>query len=432
LNKELYEWMVSVLIEQFRAVMQSATAVAQLAQRALEFEWQAPVTIVKGDYWTVDAPSLREDQKGYGLLGAERLLTDLTRLDDFRLSADKRRLQLSKTISLAQRLPSDFVKLQQTGRIEFDTLMDWFDEDFPGHYLRLLKSVRVSLLALVPPIDGIHATLTNTGASTVMFPDRPPQRSLRTFGESIALDSPYNESGLFVLDYNDPMLLPFEGLGVETHWVFELPRASNRFNFDTIADVLFTIEYTALQDTGYAERVRQRLGTSRSANSVLSLRTSFPDQWYHLQNPLDGAQPQVVTLNIPRTFFAPNLQNLLLKHLTVILVPADATPIQTLRNRLPQNGIRITIGGIAVDVSGNLIDQNSGSITTMQPGQPGPGNPPFNDTIFDGQNVVPFGNWEVRFASGLYASDASNVRTLDLLADILLVPTVEGDVAWPS
>ena len=52
------------------------------------------------------------------------------------------------------------------------------------------------------------------------------------------------------------MLLPFEGLGVETHWVFDLPRASNRFNFDTMADVLFTIEYTALQDAAYAERVR--------------------------------------------------------------------------------------------------------------------------------------------------------------------------------
>lgn len=429
LNKELYEWMVSVLVEQFRAVMQSAAAVAQLAQKALEFEWQAPVTIIKGDYWTVDAPSLREDQKGYGLLGAERLLTDLTRLDDFRLAADKRRLQLSKTFSLAQRFPSDFVRLQQAGRIELDTLMDWFDEDFPGHYLRLIKSVRVSVLALVPPIDGIHASLTNTGASTVMLPDRPPQRSLRTFGESIALDSPYNESGLFVLDYNDPMLLPFEGLGVETHWVFDLPRASNRFNFDTIADVLITIEYTALHDAAYADRVRQRLGTSRSANSVLSLRTSFPDQWYHLQNPLDGAQTQVVGLNIPRTFFAPNLQNLLLTHLTVILVPADSTPIQTIRNRLPQNGIRITVGGIGVDVSGNLIDQNSGSITTMQPGQPGSGNPPFTDPTFDGQNVAPFGNWEVRFSSELYATDSSNLRPLDLLADVLLVPTVEGNVA---
>jgi Tc toxin complex TcA C-terminal TcB-binding domain len=428
LNKELYEWMVSVLIEQYRAVMQSAAAAAQLAQRALEFEWQAPVTIVKGDYWTVDAPSLREDQKGYGLLGAERLLTDLTRLDDFRLSADKRRLQLSKTISLAQRFPSDFVKLQQTGRIEFDTLIDWFDEDFPGHYLRLIKSVRVSVLALVPPIDGIHAMLSNSGASTAIFPDRPPQRSLRTFGESIALDSPYNESGLFVLEYNDPMLLPFEGLGVESHWVFELPRASNRLNFDTIADVLFTIEYTALQDSAYADRVRQRLGTSRSANSVLSLRTSFPDQWYHLQNPLDGTQPQVVTLNIPRTFFSPNLQNLLLKHLTMILLPADSIGIQTLRNRLPQNAIRVTVGGVSVNVDGNGIDQNSGSITTMRPGQPGAGNPLFNDPTFDGQNVLPFGSWEVRFASDLYTPDANNVRTLDLVADILLIPTVEGDI----
>ena len=31
--------------------------------------------------------------------------------------------------------PSDFVRLQQTGRIDFDTLIDWFDEDFPGPLL---------------------------------------------------------------------------------------------------------------------------------------------------------------------------------------------------------------------------------------------------------------------------------------------------------
>lgn len=424
LNKELYEWMVAVLIEQYRAVMQSATSVAQLAQRALEFEWQSPVTIVKGDYWTVDAPSLREDQKGYGLLGAERLLTDLNRLADFRLSTDKRRLQLSKTISLAQRLPAEFVRFRQTGRVEFDTLIDWFDEDFPGHYLRLIKSVRVSVLALVPPVDGLHATLNNVGASTVVFPDRPPQRSLRTFGESIALDSAYNESGLFVLDYNDPMLLPFEGLGVETHWLFELPRDSNRFNFDTIADVLFTFEYTAQADETYAERVRQRLGTVRSTTSMLSLRTSFPDEWYHLQNPLDATQPQIVTFNIPRNFFAPNLDNLILKHLTLVLAPAQSASISELRSSWPQNAITITVGGIDLNISGNAIDQLNGTITTMQPGLPG--NALFTDPTFDGQNVVPFGDWQVRIAPELYTVDSNNARKLDLLADLLIVPTVEG------
>jgi hypothetical protein len=40
------------------------------------------------------------------------------------------------------------------------------------------------------------------------------------------------------------MLLPFEGLGVDTTWEFRLLKRAYAFDFRTIADVLVTLEYT--------------------------------------------------------------------------------------------------------------------------------------------------------------------------------------------
>ncbi len=66
------------------------------------------------------------------------------------------------------------------------------------------------------------------------------------------------------------MLLPFEGLGVDTAWEFRMPRAANRFDYRTIADVLITIEYTALQDWLYREQVIQDLDTRFSGDRPFS------------------------------------------------------------------------------------------------------------------------------------------------------------------
>ena len=47
--------------------------------------------------------------------------------------------------------------------------MELFDRDFPGHYLRMIKRVRVSVIALIPPTQGIRATLSSTGLSRIVI-----------------------------------------------------------------------------------------------------------------------------------------------------------------------------------------------------------------------------------------------------------------------
>jgi hypothetical protein len=89
----------------------------------------------------------------------------------------------------------------------FATPMEMFDRDFPGHYLRLIRRVRASVIALVPPAQGIRATpLDERDLSS-----RDWRRSLQT-----AFNSPRN-AGPSELEPQPDVLLPFEGLGVATN-----------------------------------------------------------------------------------------------------------------------------------------------------------------------------------------------------------------------
>jgi hypothetical protein len=85
-------------------------------------------------------------QDSKGLTGAERLLRDLTELDQYAFRTNQRKLQLSKTISLAQLDPFAFQRFCETGILIFSTPMELFDRDFPGHYLRLIKRVNTSVI----------------------------------------------------------------------------------------------------------------------------------------------------------------------------------------------------------------------------------------------------------------------------------------------
>jgi hypothetical protein len=49
--------------------------------------------------------------------------------------------------------------------------MELFDRAFPRHYLRQIKRVRTSVIALIPPVRGIRATLAASGSSTGSISD---------------------------------------------------------------------------------------------------------------------------------------------------------------------------------------------------------------------------------------------------------------------
>ena len=330
-NVQLYQWMSGVLGSIYSYFLRQATAIARLAENQLAFERQekAP-SVIQSDYWSPLDPNATPVTNTNGLTGAERLLADITQLDQYSLDTDKFKLQLTKTISLARLDPVAFQQFTQTGVLRFRTPMDMFDRDFPGHYLRMIKQVRMSVVAIIPPNDGIRASLSNPGISRVMVAgDSGDYRSVvvRRDPQLIALSSPTNANGIFDLTAQPTMLLPFEDLGVDTSWEFIMPRAANQLDFSTIADVLLTIDYTALDSRDYRHEVIQQLDQNISADRAYSFRQQFADAWYDLNNPDQSLTPMVVEFQTGLADFPPNMENLTIQQLVMYFVPANGSDL---------------------------------------------------------------------------------------------------------
>ena len=171
--------------------------------------------------------------------------------------------------------------------------MALFDQVFPGHYMRLIKRVRTSLVALIPPTEGIRATLTAQANSRVVVGPEVFRSITLHRGEPqyVALTSAAGATGVFELDPQPEMLGFFENTGVDALWEFSLPKPANPFDYRSIADVIITIEYTALQNYDYQQQVLHKLDAAVSGNRTFSVRNDLPDEWYDLHNADQATHP---------------------------------------------------------------------------------------------------------------------------------------------
>jgi hypothetical protein len=426
-NVELYEWMVGVLQEVYGYFLRQATSVAQLAQSQLAFETQDPVpALIRRDYWQPsDDASLTgsaDSKDRAGLTGSARLLQDVYQLDQLAFDSNRRKLQLARTFSLAQLAPVEFQQFRRTGVLMFATPMRIFDEEFPGHYLRLLKRVRTSVVALVPPQRGIRATLSNPGVSRVVVGgDSFQSVRLSREPESVALTSPAGASGVFDLDAQPELLLPFELSGVDTVWTLEMPKAANPFDYRTIADVLVTFEYTALASPQYRAKVVQQLDRTTAAVRTYSLRDQFPDQWYDLHHPSSPDAPVEAEYTVRSADFAVNLDEVRTSQVALYLVPADDEDGGTGEPRVPvRASMRFTPGDGAEPVEGEATSTADGILSTRL-GNAASWLPTLNRS--------PVGTWRLTFA------DRAVVRELldrEALADIVLAVSHTARLPeWP-
>jgi hypothetical protein len=344
-------------------------------------------------------------------------LRDVYALDDLAFRTDSRKLQLAKVISLARLDPVAFQQLRETGVLRFATPTSLFDRDFPGHYLRLIRRVRTSIVALIPPSEGIRATLTSSGVSRVVIGNETFDAiDLQRGSESVALSSPINATGTFELDTQTRLLAPFEGIGVDTQWELELPRAANPFDFDTIADVLFTIEYTALQSNELRARVIKEREPTSSVDRAFNFRSELADQWYDLYHPEALDTPFSVTFCTGRQDFPPNLlEPLSIEHVALYFsrLPSGPalTPFQTTLQFRPDDGAGVFGGTVTMG--------SDGLVSTRRGNTPGWSSP----SPLSGQ--WPIGEWT------LSLSDNAAVRQLfsdepPALDDILFMLTVGG------
>ncbi len=363
---ELYAWMAGVMEGVYSYFLSQATATAKMAYYQLGFErQQIPYISIREDYWNTgtDASGLstglaeEDDTDRKGLTGAARLQRDIIQLEQEAIESDQRKLQLSKTISLSKHDPNSFQTFKQTGILPFVTRMELFDRDFPGHMMRLVKRVSVTVLALTPSIDGIKASLSASSNSKIVKGELyPTLETIKRPSESISFTNAIGASGLFELQTESNKLMPFEGMGVEALWFFEMQRASNQMNYNSIADILITIDYTAINNFNYKQKVIQDLGNAFSSALSISFKNNLPDQWFDLNSELNLENDELeVSFKIYPGDFPPNLSNI---SITDILIAFEENIEES------SNEYQITISKQINTSSGAIMSSNERRIST--------------------------------------------------------------------
>ena len=102
-------------------------------------------------------------------------------------------------------------------------------------------------------------------------PDEPDTQRFTVYpsaAQTIVTSSAQNDSGMFdAPNLRDDRYLPFEGAGVIGRWHLELLGSPRQFDYDTIADLILTIRYTARAGAP-AAKVSQEVEAWLKANSV--------------------------------------------------------------------------------------------------------------------------------------------------------------------
>ena len=296
-SKDLYDWMASRLSALHYQAYQMAFDLAKLTERAYRFELGLKDSnFVEFGYW---------DSGKKGLLAGEMLELALRRMERSYFDLNKRDYEITKHVSVQLFDPMALIALKQTGVCEVDLPESLFDADYPGHYMRRLKSVSLSLPCVVGPYTSVNATLTLLSNKTRIKPtsddpyvehaDGDDERFAKNFGaiQSIATSHGQNDSGLFEVNFRDERFLPFEGAGAISRWRIELSRESNAFDPNSLTDVVLHLKYTArdggkrLRDASFAVAQQARWGENDLLTRMFSLRHEFPEAWARFGNPTD-------------------------------------------------------------------------------------------------------------------------------------------------
>jgi len=207
---------------------------------------------------------------------------------------------------MRQNNPQALLTLLSAGNCRFDLNELSYDLDFPGQYNRKIKSLSVTIPAVVGPYQNIHATLVQTGNVVCTTPNiaavqyllglstmLPADGSLRinwNANQEIIISTGINDAGIFMVNFNDEQYLPFEGTGAVSSWSLSIPQAANAFPLRSISDVIITVEYTA--EDGGSTYVAQVTALSPLTDykgwQYLSMRQLYSMAWFNFcDNPVD-------------------------------------------------------------------------------------------------------------------------------------------------
>lgn len=320
-NEQLYGWMQGELSKLYYEYYKFAFDVAQKAEHTMKHELMRSEldekTFVKFNYW---------DGGRKGLLSGEALHLDLKRMDMAYHDHNRREYELTKSISLRQLNPVALLQLKAIGSCEV-TVPEWlFDLDCPGHYMRRIKNVQVTIPAVTGPYTSVNCTLSllrstlrrssvlrnDTYARAI---DEEDDRFIDYFGtvESIVTSHAREDGGMFETDLRDERFLPFEGAGAISTWRLELPEDFRQFDYDTISDVIIHLRYTARSGGSRlkqkaSEQLQQQVDEASESGltRLFRLKHDFSTEWYQFssrERSAGGDEKLALTFTIEKGHF---------------------------------------------------------------------------------------------------------------------------------
>lgn len=322
-NHALYLWMQQETAALYYQMYELALYCARQAQRAFNFErGHTARQFIPAEIW---------DNLHEGLLSGERLQLALRHMEKAYYDENVREYELTKHISLRIHFPMAFLQLQLTGYCEID-IPEWmFDLDYPGHYMRRIKNVTMTIPCVVGPYTGVHCRLTLLNSKTRVDPRlvEPPHTccgddercqngypalpddtrivSMYAATEAIATSSGQNDSGMFQLNFRDERYLPFEFSGAVSRWRVELPLENNHFDMETLSDVILHLNFMAREG---GENLRRAANDCAQQNlpgagvRFFDIRHEFPEAWQLLTAAMsNGSASKQLSLRLSRNMF---------------------------------------------------------------------------------------------------------------------------------
>jgi hypothetical protein len=358
-NDALYLYHQRHLSGLYRQLYELALGCSRQAEQKFNVErGHTDEHFIHGELW---------DKLHEGLLAGERLDLDLRRMQKTYDDCNRREYELTEQISLQREFPLAFLQLKVTGVCEIE-IPEWmFDRHYPGHYMRRIKNVALTIPCVAGPYTGVHCRLTLLSSTTRIQPwlhgpvehcchepdercsccadrDRESNRDqaeryrplpgdpriFRSYSatEAIATSTGVNDTGLFQFNFDQPRYLPFEYKGAVSHWRIELPAQNNDFDVDQLTDVIVQLNYTAREGGEQLRRAATAAACCRLPGDSLrlfDLRNDFPDVWPAIR---EHEPPRRLRLQFwPAMFpFVPERRVRWIDRLVLVFSAPDADP----------------------------------------------------------------------------------------------------------
>ncbi|HHZ8352994.1 TPA: neuraminidase-like domain-containing protein [Morganella morganii] len=224
-NKALYSWLRGRLAAIYYRFYDLTATRCMMAEEAYKWLTGETTRYIKPGAW---------QSSNAGLMAGESLLLNLAEMEQAWLKWDRRALEVTRTVSLAEvyngydtpvnlaEKIADLLKSSGSGQDAAKTGLSMttdkrlhaafnlkalkIAEDYPADLgkTRRIKQISVTLPALVGPYQDVRAVLSYGGGTKL--PDGC---------KAIAVSHGMNDSGQFQLDFNDGRWLPFEGIKVD-------------------------------------------------------------------------------------------------------------------------------------------------------------------------------------------------------------------------